>query len=32
MEQAVIVRSEYGRVMAQPIITTSADLSTLLQE
>jgi hypothetical protein len=32
MEQTVIVRSEYGRVMAQPIITTSADLSTLLQD
>ena len=32
MEQMVTVRSEYGRVMAQPIITTSADLSTLLQE
>jgi hypothetical protein len=32
MEQTVIVRSEYGRVMAQPIISTSADLSKLLQE
>jgi hypothetical protein len=32
MEQTVTVRSEYGRVMAQPIITTSADLSTLLQD
>jgi hypothetical protein len=32
MEQTVTVRSEYGRVMAQPIITTSADLSTVLQE
>jgi hypothetical protein len=32
MEQTVIVRSEYGRVMAQPIIATSADLSTLLQD
>lgn len=32
MEQTVIVRSEYGRVMAQPIIQTSADLSTLLGE
>jgi hypothetical protein len=32
MEQTVIVRSEYGRVMAQPIIATSADLSTILQE
>jgi hypothetical protein len=32
MEQTVIVRSEFGRVMAQPIITTSADLSAMLQE
>ena len=32
MEQTVIVRSEYGRVMAQPIIATSADLSAILTE
>jgi hypothetical protein len=32
MEQTAIVRNEYGRVMAQPIIATSADLSTLLAE
>jgi hypothetical protein len=31
-EQTVTVRSEFGRVMAQPIIPTSADLSTFLQE
>jgi hypothetical protein len=32
MEQTVTVRSEFGRLMAQPIITTSADLSTILRE
>jgi hypothetical protein len=32
MEQTVIVRSEYGRVMAQPIVATSADLGALLQD
>ena len=29
-EQEVIVRSEFGRVMAQEIVTTTADLSDLL--
>jgi hypothetical protein len=31
-EQTVIVRSEFGRVMAQPIVATSADLSTIIGE
>lgn len=31
-EQNVVVRSEYGRVMAEQVVETSADLSALVRE